>query len=79
MRGHFLGGDEQFERSGLSNQARQALRSSPTCDEAESGSAMAEHGIGRGNSAMASEGEIESAAHAMAFDRCDHSCREVGD
>ena len=30
----FLGGDEEFQRSSLPDQTREALRSSPTCDQA---------------------------------------------
>ncbi len=50
----FLGGDKEFQRSSLPNQAREALRSSPTCDQAKCGTAMAKDRAGRGDPAMAS-------------------------
>ncbi len=79
LRRDFLGCDKQLERSSLSDQARQALRSAPTCDEAERCSAMAEHRVGRGNSVMASEREVESSAHAMAFNGGDYGSGKSGD
>lgn len=68
---YFLGGDEQLKRSSLPDQAWQALRSSPASDEAERSAAMAKHRVGRGNSAMTGERQVESSAHAMAFDGSD--------
>ena len=67
--GDFFRGDEKFQRSALPDQARQALRASPSGHEAESGTAMSEDGVGRGDPAMTGEREIQSSAHAVAFDR----------
>jgi len=61
-------GDQKFQRLAFANQARKALCSSPACDQAESSAAMAKNRIGSGDSSMAGEGEVESAAHAMTFD-----------
>ena len=66
--GDFFRGDEKLERSALPDQARQALRTSPSGHEAESGAAMSKDGMGRGDPAVTGEREIETSAHAVAID-----------
>src|SRR6202142_4187891 len=66
--GDFFRRYKKLERSSLPDQAGETLRSSPTCDQAQSGAAMAEDRAGGGDSAMTGEGQVESSTHAMAFD-----------
>ena len=63
----------------LPDQARQPLRASPTSDQSESGAAMSEDRVGRGDPAMACQSEVEASAHAMAFDGCNHGRGIRGD
>jgi hypothetical protein len=77
--GNFFGGDEEFQRWSLPNQAGQTLRSSPARDEAEGGAAMSENRVRCGNPMMTSEREIESPAHTMAFYGRNHWPRVSGD
>src|SRR5208337_4814879 len=67
--GNFFRGDEKLQRSAFPDQARQTLRASPPGHEAESGAAMSEDGVGRGDPAVTGEREIKTSAHAVAFDR----------
>src|SRR5208282_2675141 len=70
------------------DQARQALRASPSGHEAESGAAMSEDGVRCGDPAVTGEREIETSAHAVAFDggddgggiagECVHECLPHG-
>lgn len=53
--GDLLRGDEKLQRPSLSDQARQALRSSPSGHEAEGGAAMSEDGVRSGDPAMTGE------------------------
>src|SRR5208282_6014558 len=63
---------KKFQRSALPDEARQALRTSPSGHEAESGAAMSEDGVGCGDPAVTGEREIKTSAHAVAFDGGDH-------
>ncbi len=86
--GDFFCGDKKFQRSALPDQARQPLRASPSGHEAESGAAMSEDGVGRGDPAVTGEREIKTSAHAVAFDggddrggiagECVHECLSRG-
>jgi len=76
---NFFCGDEEFQRSGLPDQARQALRASPSGDEAECSAAMSEDGLGCGDPAVTGEREVETSAHAVAFDGGDDAGRIAGD
>src|SRR5271166_2514588 len=67
--GDFFCRDEHLERSAFSDQAWQALRTSPSGHEAEGGAAMSEDGVGSGNPAMARQRKIKPSAHAMALNR----------
>jgi hypothetical protein len=69
--GNLFCGDKKLQRSALPDQARQALRASPSGHEAESGAAMSEDGVGRGDPAVTGEREIKTSAHAVAFDGSD--------
>lgn len=75
--GDFFGRDEQLQRSSLPDQTRETLRTSPASHKAESGAAMAENGVGRGNTAMARKSKVKASAHAVAFDGGDHG-RGIG-
>src|ERR1035437_5949343 len=77
--GDFFRGGEKLQRSSLSDQARQALRSSPSGHEAKSGAAMSEDGVGSGDSSVTGEREIEASAHAVAFDGGDGGRGIAGD
>jgi len=78
-RGDPFGGYKQLKRPSLPYDARKALRPSPTRDQAQGGAAMAEHRRGRGDPAVAREGEVQSSAHAVAFDGGDNGGRIAGD
>ncbi len=67
--GDFFRRDKKLQRSSLPDQSRQALRPSPSRHEAEGGATMAKNSVGRGDPAVTGEREIETSAHAVAFDR----------
>lgn len=77
--GDFFRGDEKLERSALADQTRQALRTSPSGHEAESGAAMSKDGVGRGDPAVTGEREIETSAHAVAINGGDDGDGVAGD
>jgi len=77
--GNFFRSHEKLQRPTLPDQSRQTLRSSPSGHEAQSSAAMSEHGVRRGNSAMTSQREIKTSAHAVAFNRGDHRSGIAGD
>ena len=79
VRRDFLGRNQQLERSSLPDEPRETLGSSPTCDQAQSGAAMAKYRAGSGKSTMTGEGQIESSSHAMAVDRSNYKSRITGD
>ena len=79
-----LGGDglaeeQQLERAGAAEKARQALRAAPAGEQAERRAGVAEDGIGRSEAAMAGEGEVEPAAEAVAADGGDDGLVGVDD
>src|ERR1035437_3576687 len=67
--GAFFCGDEKLQRSAFPDQAWQALHTSPSGHEAESGAAMSEDGVGSGDPSVTGERKIKTSSHAVAFDR----------
>lgn len=74
-----LGGNKQFQGSSFANQTRQALRSSPTRDQSESGSAMPKDCMGRRDSIMTGQCQIQTAPHAITRNRSINRSREPVD
>jgi hypothetical protein len=67
----FFRRDEKLQGSALPDQAWQALRASPAGHETQSGTTMSKDSIGSGDPTVTSEREIETSAHAVAFDHGD--------
>jgi hypothetical protein len=76
---HFLRRYQHFKRAGFADKARKALRPSPAGDQAKGSPAVTEDGVGRGDPAMAGQGQIEASTHAVAGDGREHRRGELLD
>jgi len=74
----FFGSQEHLQRTRSADQARQALRASPSGDEPEGRAAMSEDCVRPGNSVPAGKRQVETSAHAVAVNRGNRWGREVG-
>jgi len=77
--GDFFRSDKKLQRPSLPDQARQALRPSPSRHQSESGASMSEHGVRGRDPAVTGDCKIKSSAHAVALDRSDDRSRITGD
>jgi len=77
--GNFFGGEEHLQCASFADEAWQALRASPSSDEAESSATMSEERVRAGDAAITGEREIESAPHAVAVDGGNGRSGEAGD
>src|ERR1044071_97375 len=72
-RWHHLRCDKHLQRSRLSNQTWQPLRSTPSGHHAKAGSAMAEYNIRSCDAKIESQCQIHASTHAVAV-----NCRKDG-
>src|SRR6185312_12827578 len=66
LRMDFFCQQKHLQSSWFADQAWKPLSAAPTRDQAERCSAMAEDGVGGGNTVVAGEGQIETSAHTVA-------------
>jgi len=70
---------EHLQRAPFADEPREALRSAPAGDQSERRTTMSEDGVGRGNPDIASQRQVQPAAHAVAGNGSDGQGGEVVD
>lgn len=70
--------EEELERTSFSNEHWKPLCASPSRDQAQSRSAMSEHGVRGGDAPMTRKGQVQASTHAVALDSGVDGTRKFG-